>query len=148
MGLVINKPNPIITMADVFKGTNLPIPQSSLPSVYSGGPVDPESAFILYDSSYAIKNQLVVTPTVSLSRETKVLEDMAAGQGPERYLFLLGYTGWGPGQLESELREDGWLIAPASDEILFDMDDKEKWQAAAGQLGIDIATFGDIVGSS
>ncbi len=148
MGVVINKPNPILTMADVFKGTNLPTPETALPAVYSGGPVDPESAFILYDAAYKTENQLEITPTVSLSRETKVLEDIAFGRGPERYLFLLGYTGWAPGQLESELREDGWLIVPASNEILFDMDDQEKWQAAAGQLGIDIVTFGDIVGSS
>ncbi len=60
MGLVINKPNPILTMTDVFKGTNLPTPETALPSVYSGGPVDPESAFILYDSAYKTENHIPV----------------------------------------------------------------------------------------
>ena len=148
MGLAINRPNPAFTIAEILRGANLPIPAGVLPPVYIGGPVELESAFILYHSDYQTEYQLQVSPTISISRETKVLEDIARGIGPERYLFMLGYTGWGPGQLESELREDGWLTVPASDHIIFDMDCDETWKAAAMQFGIDIATFGDQVGFS
>ncbi|WP_136806284.1 YqgE/AlgH family protein [Desulfosediminicola flagellatus] len=146
MGLAINKPNSAFTLAEVLQGADLPIPVIELPPVYVGGPVELESAFILYRSEYSTEYQLEVTPTVSLSRETKVLEDIASGRGPQNYLFLLGYTGWGPGQLERELVEDGWLTVPGDDNIIFSLPDEEKWKAAAMQYGIDISTFGDVIG--
>lgn len=146
MGLAINKPNMTFSLAEVLQGAELPIPEIELPPVYVGGPVELESAFILYLSDYSTEYQLEVSSTVSLSRETKVLEDIAAGIGPENYLFLLGYTGWGPGQLERELVDDGWLTVPADDNIIFRLPDEEKWKAAAMQYGIDISTFGDVIG--
>lgn len=146
MGLAINKPNSAFTLAEVLQGADLPIPELELPPVYVGGPVELESAFILYRSDYSTEYQLEVTSTISLSRETKVLEDIAIGRGPESYLFLLGYTGWGPGQLERELVDDGWLTVPADDNIIFVLPDDEKWKAAAMQYGIDISTFGDVIG--
>jgi putative transcriptional regulator len=66
--------------------------------------------------------------------------------GPDKYLFILGYTGWGPGQLEEELVEKGWLTVPANDEIIFQMSDELKWKAAAMQFGIDIALYEDEIG--
>ncbi len=146
MGVAINRPNHMFTMSEVMRGAGLPIPNDELPPVYIGGPVELESAFILYKSDYCTEYQLEVTKTVFLSRETKVLEDIAHSRGPEKYLFLLGYAGWGPGQLEQELLNDGWLTVPGNDIIIFDTPDEEKWRAAAMQYGIDISVYGDVVG--
>ncbi len=146
MGIAINKPNRMFTIADVLKGANIEIPSFELPPVHIGGPVELESAFILYNSDYHVEHQMEVTSTVSLSRQTQVLEDIARGIGPEKYLFVLGYTGWGPGQLENELVEDGWLTVPGDDHILFDTPDDDKWRSSAMQYGIDISTFGDVIG--
>lgn len=146
MGVAINQPNHSIALAEILQGIQLPIPEHKLPPVHIGGPVDMESAFILFFSDYHTEHKIDVSETVALSRETKVLEDIAHGLGPEKYLFILGYTGWGPGQLEAELVDKGWLTVPASDEIIFQMHDDLKWKAAAMQLGIDIAIFEDQIG--
>ncbi len=146
MGVAVNKPNSAFSLSEILNGAHLPVPGRSLPPVYIGGPVELESAFILYQSDYQTDYRLEISPTVSLSRETRVLEDIALGRGPEKFLFLLGYTGWGPGQLEQELVSDGWLTVPASDHIIFDTPDEFKWKAAGLQFGIDIATFGDYTG--
>ncbi|MBM9602743.1 YqgE/AlgH family protein [Desulfopila inferna] len=146
MGLTINKPNNMFSLAEILTSANLPIPENELPPVYIGGPVELESAFILFTSDYRTEYQLEVTPTTFLSRETKILEDIAHGKGPEKYLFLLGYAGWGPGQLENELLADGWLTVPGNDMIIFDTPDEEKWRAAAMLYGIDISVFGDVIG--
>lgn len=148
MGVAINQPNRAFSLAEVLRGANLPIPEGELPPVHIGGPVDLESAFILYLSEYFAEHRLDVSETVSLTRETKVLEDIAKGQGPDKFLFILGYTGWGPGQLERELMENGWLSVPANDEIIFSSPDEFKWKAAAMQYGIDIATFEDVIGNA
>lgn len=146
MGVAINKPNPAFSMVEILKGAQLPIPARTLPPVYIGGPVELESAFILFQSEYQTEYKLEISPSLALSRETRILEDIARGQGPEKYLFILGYTGWGPGQLEQELIADGWLTVPASDHIIFETADEFKWKSAAMQFGIDIATFGDYTG--
>lgn len=146
MGVAVNKPNAMFTLAEILKSTNLPVPARELPPVYIGGPVELESAFILFSADYQTQYQLEVSSTVFLSRETKVLEDIADGRGPEQFLFLLGYAGWGPGQLEQELLADGWLTVPGDDRIIFDTPDEEKWRAAAMLYGIDISIYGDIAG--
>ena len=87
-----------------------------------------------------------MTPSISLSRETKILEDIAWSRGPEKFLFILGYAGWGPGQLEGELMDDGWLTVPSDEAVIFDVPDEEKWRTAAMHYGIDISTFGDVIG--
>jgi len=148
MGVAINKPNPLFSLAEILRGAGLPVPEKPLPPVYIGGPVELESAFILYKSDYRTDFQLEVSSTISLSRETKVLEDIARLRGPEKYLFILGYAGWGPGQLEQELVDDGWLMVPAEDHVIFDIPDEEKWRTAALMYGIDISVFGDIVGNA
>lgn len=146
MGVAINRPNTMFTLGEILRSADLPVPKHELPPVYIGGPVELESAFILYSSGYSTEYQLEITESIFLSRETKVLEDIAKGNGPEKYLFLLGYAGWGPGQLERELLDDGWLTIPGNDVIIFDTPDEEKWRAAAMQYGIDISTYGDVVG--
>lgn len=146
MGVAINRPNLSISLAEILQGADLPVPKGDLPPIHIGGPVDLESAFILYLSDYSTKHKLEISDTISLTRETRVLEDISLGKGPGEYLFILGYTGWGPGQLEAELVENGWLTLPARDDIIFSMDDSEKWKAAAMQFGIDIAVFEDQIG--
>lgn len=145
MGLAINKPNFSISLAEVLRVAGMNVPEY-LPPVHIGGPVDLESAFILYSSDYRTEYQLDISSTISLSREKRVLADIANMRGPEKYLFVMGYTGWGPGQLEKELVDDGWLMVPADDTIIFDAADENKWKAAAMRYGIDISTFGDVVG--
>ncbi|MDR3090005.1 MAG: YqgE/AlgH family protein [Desulfobulbaceae bacterium] len=148
MGLVVNKPSHSLTMAEILHSADLLVSDKPelLPPVYIGGPVEMASAFILYSSEYRADHQLSVSPTISLSRDKRVLADISFGRGPENYLFLMGYAGWGPGQLERELVEDGWLLVPAADSIIFDTDDDAKWKSAALRYGIDITTFDDALG--
>jgi len=146
MGVAINRPHGIFTLPEILQGANLPVPDKDLPPVYQGGPVELDSAFILFMSNYEVEHRLDVSETVSLTREAKVLDDIAAGRGPDNYLFILGYTGWGPGQLDRELVANGWLAVPADDNIIFNIDDKMKWREAALQFGIDIAVYEDVTG--
>jgi len=146
MGVAINQPNSAFSFEEILRGAGIPVPDGDLPPVHIGGPVELESAFILYLSDYITEHKLDVTETIALTRETKVLEDIGLGRGPEKFLFILGYTGWGPGQLEHELLENGWLTVPANGNIIFEMPDELKWKAAAMHYGIDITTFEDVIG--
>ncbi|MEJ2034507.1 MAG: YqgE/AlgH family protein, partial [Deltaproteobacteria bacterium] len=148
MGLVINQPLPNVTMADIFRGAQVPVPEQELPPVYMGGPVEMDTAFFLYSAEYQTEHFLVVSETVHLSRDPKFLQDIAQGIGPHNYLFLIGYAGWAPGQLEHELTVNGWLNLPSADEVLFHTPDELKWQRAAQMHGIDIELYGDVLGNA
>jgi putative transcriptional regulator len=89
-----------------------------------------------------------ITKSLRLSSDVDILLAISQGRQPERYLFALGYAGWGPGQLENELADDGWLTLPGDEEVIFNTPDDIKWEKAALHLGIDIATFGKEVGSA
>ncbi len=148
MGVAINKPNPQLTLEEVLLSNNFPVPPETTAPVYMGGPVEMNAGFVLYQSDYSTEQQIAVSSTVSLSRENKVLEDIAYQRGPEKFLFIVGYAGWGPGQLEEELVSQGWLTIPAQDSIIFDVPDDMKWRQAAALYGIDISTFRDFIGNA
>lgn len=149
MGLAVNQPYGRVDFREVLGELELSMPEKRIAEMYVGGPVEPEAGFILFETAdYSVANQMVVTDTIAVSREKQVLEDLARGNGPKNYLFLLGYTGWGAGQLEAELTRNGWLVLPGSNEIIFHVENSRKWVAAAEQYGIDIAIFEDETGSA
>lgn len=147
IGVSINRPDLSLTLAQIMREMNLDIPTLDLPSVYIGGPVSLEAAFILYRNDFRKDAMgIEVDEQIFLTRDRLMLEAIASGNGPEDFLFILGYAGWGPGQLEAELHDNGWLIVPGDDKIIFDLPDSEKWKAAAEHYGIDIVTFNENVG--
>jgi putative transcriptional regulator len=106
--------------------------------VYYGGPVKPEQGYILYASMDSYYPSIKINDSLILTTAKEILIDIAAGKGPEQFLFALGFAGWSPGQLEQELMTDGWLVAPAVDKIIFDTPVNERLKAAADLIGVDL----------
>jgi putative transcriptional regulator len=104
--------------------------------VLIGGPVQQERGFVLHsepghwDASYRVNEQWSVTT----SRD--ILVAMANGEGPRQALLALGYAGWSAGQLEQELKDNAWLTAEASSQVIFDTPLEDRWSAAAGLVGV------------
>jgi putative transcriptional regulator len=71
---------------------------------------------------------------------------MAGGKGPQHAVVALGCAGWGAGQLEHELTEDGWLSVPVDNGLLFETPLDARWQAAAGSIGVDLTQVADYSG--
>ena len=139
MGLIVNKAAPDLKLADVLdhlvEGDT--DNQSSL-GVHIGGPVETGRGFVLHSDEYvsAIET-LKIAPGFALTATLDVLEDIAAGKGPVQALMMLGYAGWGPGQLEDEIARNGWLTCAAAPELVYDLTDSKKWSAALDSIGID-----------
>ena len=139
MGLIINKPAPDLALKDLLDQLSItPDQPIKLDSIHIGGPVEHGRGFVLHSRDYVAKEAtLDVTETVGMTASLEILEDISNGAGPEQCLLALGYSGWGPGQLETEIQSNGWLISDASDDLLFETDDDVKWDAALKTLGID-----------
>lgn len=139
MGLIVNRPADGITFAEILDRMEMPVAQGApAPGVFFGGPVETSRGFVLHSDDYTSKLQsLQVANGFAMTATQDILEDMAQSRGPHQALFALGYAGWGPGQLESELAQNGWLTAKADPALVFDLPAAEKWEAALGVLGID-----------
>ncbi|ALD89738.1 YqgE/AlgH family protein [Cupriavidus sp. H18C1] len=139
LGLVINRPIDI-DMATLFDKIDLKLeiqPVAQQP-VYFGGPVQTERGFVLHDPVGVYVSSLTVPGGLEMTTSKDVLEAVANGSGPHRFLLTLGYAGWGAGQLEEELSRNGWLTVQADPEIVFSVPPEERFAAAIRLLGIDI----------
>lgn len=104
--------------------------------VHFGGPVETGRGFVLHSADYLREGTTRIEDNVSLSATVEILQAIADGRGPERAMMALGYTGWGAGQLDAEMKSNGWLTAPADETILFDRDLDSKWDRALAKIGI------------
>ncbi len=138
MGLVINHPTEI-RLADIFEQLDIPWDEArGRAPVLSGGPVGLERGFVLHRAEAGHwEASIQVTPEIALTASRDVIQAMASPDGLEPSLLILGYAGWGPGQLEAEILENSWLTIPASSEIVFDTPFAERLRKAAASAGID-----------
>ncbi|MFT5743880.1 MAG: putative transcriptional regulator [Paracoccaceae bacterium] len=139
MGLIVNKPAPDLRFGDLLKQLSIPTGEGGDGiRVHFGGPVENGRGFVLHSSEYQSgAGTLAVDDDISMIATQDILEDIAAGKGPARSMLALGYSGWGPGQLEDEIAQNGWLTAHAPADILFGRANEHKWRAALKVLGID-----------
>ncbi|EFO34471.1 conserved hypothetical protein [Roseibium sp. TrichSKD4] len=148
MGLVLNQVARHLSFEDLLLQLDIVNDETAirLPSgvremsVFKGGPVEVERGFVLHSDDFVIdRSTLPIDNGICLTATLEILKAMADGSGPEHALLALGYSGWAPGQLESEIQANGWLTAPAAPDLVFDADTGEKWQRAMMSIGIDPA---------
>jgi putative transcriptional regulator len=141
LGLVINRLAEHISFDDLLGQLNIPMGPHDEIRVHLGGPVEQARGFVLHSADYVRDNTLVVSPQIALTASVDVLAAIAAGHGPRRSLLALGYAGWGPGQLEAEIQQNGWLQVPADDDLLFGSHIETKWHRAMRKIGLDISAL-------
>lgn len=139
LGLIVNKPAPDLRFSALIEqlGIDSGDPKRDI-RVHFGGPVENGRGFVLHSADYLSNTStLKVTDVFGMTATRDVLEDIARGEGPASALLALGYSGWGPGQLESEILQNGWLTCDAVPDIVFGENDGTKWSAALKTLGVD-----------
>jgi putative transcriptional regulator len=143
-GLVINRPIEV-EMPEILDELGLEHATHELPRVLAGGPVQPSHGFVLFErNDVATSDDDMHLPDgVTVSGNTATLAELAGGDGGERFFLILGYSGWFPGQLENEIEENSWLVAPLDTTILFDVPFEDRWVAALGSIGVDPGTLVD-----
>lgn len=138
MGLVINRLLGKLTFPELLEQIGIP---ASRPienvRVHFGGPVESGRGFVLHSADFRTDGTLVVEGGIALTASVDILKAIAEGRGPRQSLLALGYAGWGPGQLESEIQANGWLNVQADEALVFDGDLDSKWQRAMTKLGVD-----------
>lgn len=149
LGWTLNGAN-LAGAAEIVRATGLVSAGEALPAVFdhealSGGPVSPESVWILYRrdaDAEPLPGSILVGREIAVTSSVDALRSLIAGKGPSEVRLLIGYAGWGPGQLEREISKGTWLPAAADAKLLFDGPPATLWQRAyAGAIGTIPAAF-------
>jgi len=163
MGLVLNQPIEGLDFGVMLRELNIEPEKAasdrnlSRRKVFRGGPVQNDRGFVLHSLDYRLHDAtLPIAPYgtgddsidegVGLTASRDILSDMARGSGPQHAIIALGYAGWGPGQLENELAQNAWIVAPASYDLLFRNGYDNLWARALQSLGIDAGHLSGIAG--
>lgn len=139
MGLIVNKRVEEVTFSGLLEHLKIPrAPQGREIAVHFGGPVERGRGFVLHSPDYrGGATTMKIEGGYGMTATLDVLEALARGDGPHRALLALGYSGWGPGQLEAEIARNDWLTAEADAGLVFADDDARKWTGALRSMGID-----------
>ncbi len=155
MGLIINKPMPDLNFMeladrlDMSKTTEETMARLTQTPILIGGPVEQHRGFVLHSVDYSgDESSLEIGPTFKLTATLDVLQDMALGRGPLQSILTLGYSGWSPGQLESEILHNGWLHCDADADLVFSPDWPSKHHRALAKLGVDPRMLSAVAGHS
>ena len=131
LGLIINRPvkeEPLATLLKAIGRKAKGVAGSVM--VFAGGPVEPETGFVLHSLDYHRAETVAISADVAMTSTPEILSDIGHKEGPAKILVAFGYSGWGPGQLENELEQHAWFTAPADAKLIFDEDRTEVWDAA------------------
>ena len=146
MGLIINQaqqmlfPDLMVQLGILDEKQAIRLPETARDIVIRhGGPVDRSRGFVLHSDDYMVESSMPVSEEVCLTATVDILRAISAGTGPRHALMALGYSGWGAGQLESEIAENGWLTCPASVDLLFDPDIERKYDRILASIGVNPA---------
>lgn len=138
MGVVLNRPLKTPKFAELLRQLGVePSPPKREMALGAGGPVDDNRGFVLHSADWMAEGSLDVDGEHVLTANLDILAAIAAGAGPAQARLVLGYAGWGAGQLDEEIRENSWLSAAPDDALLYDGLYQTKWQRALAKLRIN-----------
>ncbi|HMK81088.1 MAG TPA: YqgE/AlgH family protein [Xanthobacteraceae bacterium] len=154
MGIVVNQPAENIKFPDLLVQLNvipakdlIELPPKAHVNVLKGGPVETGRGFVLHSADFFIENStLPIDNGICLTATLDILKAIAQGSGPQSAVLALGYAGWAPGQLESEISENGWLNCDADKELIFGADADGKYEKAMRKIGIDLGKLSSEAG--
>ena len=151
LGIVLNYKIMSIKGAELFKKLKINDVKNNLDMdflFHIGGPLNQNNGFILHSQDYKSQHTLKVTKDVNLTCSTEIITDIAKNKGPKKYFISLGYSGWGPGQLEDEIKQNSWINLSEELDLLFDVDSEKKWRNALKKTGIDFKKFSSHSGNA
>lgn len=148
MGFVINRVFKELSFNELAINLQCNMINHTYIPIYKGGSLEHEKGFILHDDSYNDVTTMEIGNGLRVTSSEQILQDLIKGQGPDKFLVLLGYAAWLPTQLEKEISNNLWLVADASKELVFNTLYEDKWNVALASLGINSSNLSVPLGHS
>lgn len=139
LGVVINRPYGKAPTGELLRRLGVdPGDAKGETELFYGGPVEPEIGMVVHGTDYALPGTHEVASGIAVTSDPKALADMAQGKGPHQAIPVLGYAGWAPGQLASELAQGAWFTLPADPALVFTSDPTQLWKTAYARRGVEL----------
>ena len=139
LGLVVNRPLGRAPIAAILERMGLePESEEGEIAVHQGGPVEPGRAFVLHSAEVMAEGSRAVDGDFAVSARPGILRLIGQGAGPKHGIFVFGYAGWGPGQLDGELARDDWFVIPAETALVFAPDPRQSWREAVKRRALEL----------
>lgn len=138
MGLIVNRVGGHVPLRDLLGALGIRSRDTHSTPVHIGGPVEAARGFVLHSNDYHGASTQRLTSRLSLSVGVDVLQAIAAHRAPRQHIILFGYAGWAPGQLESEIARNDWLVGPVDESLIFSTDTGSVWQRALRHAGMPL----------
>ena len=149
MGIIINKPLQALSFSSICKDLKIEDQTSLELPILFGGPVEKNRGVVLHSQDYKTKEETIeCTSTLSMTASFSILSDLAKGLGPSNALLALGYAGWAPNQLESELASNFWMFGKLDDKEIFSMNFEKKWSNSLKNSGVEPSKISSDFGSA
>lgn len=153
MGIVVNHTLPglefgkLLEDLEIKSDIRVPKTLSKLP-VMCGGPVEIARGFLLHSNDFKQKGTIEIDNNINVTGTIDAIEAIADGEVPQNILFALGYAGWGAGQLENEIKDNAWMVADASEQLIFNTESNNLWNNAMIGIGINPNLLSDQCGNA
>ncbi len=143
MGFILNRPQQLtfpdvllhLEIVDRLQAIRLPERTRAF-QIQTGGPVETGRGFVLHSDDYLSESSIPVSDDICLTATLDIVRAISRGTGPSRAMMMLGYAGWGAGQLEAEIANNGWLTCAANEDLIFDRDLGDKYDRALAAMGV------------
>lgn len=135
-GLVVNRQmsEPAWTLIK----TDPPVRVDPEVRLWIGGPVDPQRTWVLMSEPQGPDDeQREICAGVLISVSHELTLQMLQAPPSNKARVLVGYAGWGPGQLEREIAASGWLMTEVDPQLIFGVPPDQMWETAIRRLGAD-----------
>lgn len=136
-GLCLHEPAPGLTVPGLMRQLRIDPGETAEIPVLLGGPVQTDRGFLLHSPDWGGEDTSQVAGRWALTATRDVLEAIARGEGPRHWVAVVGYAGWGAGQLEAELHQHGWFQTPATMALVWDTATADRWREGFATAGID-----------
>jgi putative transcriptional regulator len=131
LGVIVNEPVKDLSYGELFDLMRQPRRDlAGKLTVHFGGPVEPRVGFVLHTKDFMLEQHELAAGDLAVTTDADMLTAIAEGRGPAKYTVILGYAGWGPGQLEMEMEQGDWLVVPSDPDLIFAPDPQQIWQRA------------------
>ena len=131
LGVIVNEPVKDLSYGELFDLMRQPRRDlAGKLTVHFGGPVEPRIGFVLHSKDFMLAQHELAAGDLAVTTDADMLTAIAEGRGPAKYTVILGYAGWGPGQLEMEMEQGDWLVVPSDPDLIFAPDPQQIWQRA------------------
>ena len=148
LGIGLGRLHPGLRLHALLANLGLEAGEAPDAPVHNGGPVEPQRGFILHSPEWEVEDTVVVPGRFGLTASLEGLRALTLGRGPARWVFALGYAGWGPGQLDGEMKMHGWFATDAREKVEYGTPAAVRWTAAWKAEGIDPALLSSTTGQA